>query len=217
MSIITVATTKGGAGETTVAQIITGAASANGHRVGAIDADLNHSLSDWATTFDNYSIDVRTELNEANIVPLAGELEGKYDLVVIDTAGASTQATVFAIGCADLVLIPVQLSSADVVEAVKTFQLVQSASKMTGRKIQARAILTDYQPFTNITEHTENELATAKVPTLKTKLKRLVGFKEMTFSGEVPSTGPAGQLVAKLMLELSKFKGVPNITKKLKG
>jgi len=28
--------------------------------------------------------------------------------VVIDTAGAATQATIFAIGCADVVLVPVK-------------------------------------------------------------------------------------------------------------
>ena len=82
--------------------------------------------------------------------------------------------------------------------------------------INARAVLTDYQPYTNIAAHTENELKMAKVPTLKTKLKRLVGFKEMTFSGEVPTTGAAGSLVAQLLFELSKIRGVRNITKKLK-
>ena len=42
---------------------------------------------------------------------------------MIDTAGAATQATVFAIGCADLVLVPCQTSSADIVEAIKTMKI----------------------------------------------------------------------------------------------
>jgi cellulose biosynthesis protein BcsQ len=42
-----------------------------------------------------------------------------HDLVVIDTAGAASQATIFAIGCADLVLVPIAPSSADIVEAIK--------------------------------------------------------------------------------------------------
>ena len=139
MSVITVATSKGGAGKTTLAQIITGASSRNAHRVAAIDADLNHSLSNWINGLVEYPIHIETELNEANIVPLASKLEGENDLVLIDTAGASTRATVFTIGCADLVLIPVQLSSADVMEVMKTHQLVASASQMTGRTIESRA------------------------------------------------------------------------------
>jgi len=147
--------------------------------------------------------DIRQELDETAIVPIAGELEARQDLVVIDTAGAAMQATVFAIGCADLVLIPVQLSSADVIEAVKTMRLVESAATMTNREITARIVLTDYQPFTNIAAHTESELAKSGVHVLPTKLKRLVGFKEMTFTGEVPMTGPAGEVVRRLTADLS--------------
>lgn len=74
----------------------------------AIDADYNHSLTDWVKSFASYPIDIRTEADETKILPLVSELQESHDLIVIDTAGAAMQATVFAIGCADLVLIPVQ-------------------------------------------------------------------------------------------------------------
>jgi len=205
MSIITIATSKGGAGKTTLAEILCGAACTEGLSVGAIDSDYNHSLTDWVKTFGAYPIDIQHELDETAIVPVAGELEAQKDLVVIDTAGAAMQATVFAIGCADLVMIPVQLSSADVVEAVKTMRLVESASAMTKREITARIVLTDYQPFTNIAAHTESELEKSGVSVLPTKLKRLVGFKEMTFTGEVPMTGPAGEVVRRLVADLDEL------------
>jgi len=202
MSIITIATSKGGAGKTTLAEILCGAACAEELRVGAIDADYNHSLNDWVKTFGTYPIDIRQELDETVIVSVAEDLEARHDLVVIDTAGAAMQATVFAIGCADLVLIPVQLSSADVIEAVKTMRLVESAAVMIKREIMARIVLTDYQPFTNIAAHTESELEKSGVHVLPTKLKRLVGFKEMTFTGEIPMTGSAGEVVRRLIADL---------------
>ena len=68
---------------------------------------------------------------------------------MIDTAGAAMQATVFAIGCADLVLIPCQLSSSDVVEASQTQKLITSAAAMTRQTILSRVVLTDYQADTN--------------------------------------------------------------------
>jgi chromosome partitioning protein len=40
MTIITMATSKGGAGKTTIAQLLLGAVADRGHRVAAIDADL---------------------------------------------------------------------------------------------------------------------------------------------------------------------------------
>lgn len=215
MSIITIATSKGGAGKTTLAQVLTGTIAARGHRVAAIDADYNHSLADWVTTFGSYPITAHAELDESKLIGLAEELEAAHDLVVIDTAGAAMQATVFAIGCADLVLIPCQLSSADVVEAAKTRQLVESAAKMTRRAIPARAVLTDYQPGTHIGTHVESELAACGLDPVRTRLHRLVAFKEMTFNGQVPSTGTAGAQVAALVDDIAALGALPFLTMKL--
>jgi len=209
MSIITVATSKGGAGKTTIAQVILGTLAERGYNVAAIDSDLNSTLATWVESFTNYPINVHAELDETKIVPLAGELEKTNDLVLIDTAGAAAQATVFAIGCADLVIIPIQLSSADIVEALKTLKLVQSASKMTRRDIPARVCFTDFQPNTNIAEHAERELEKYELPAMKAKLNRLVAFKEMTFTGVVPSTGTARAQIDVLLEEIKSLGAMP--------
>jgi len=91
-----------------------------GFKTAALDADFNHTLTDWVTTAAKQPITVRHELNETKIVPLVAELHDTHDVVVIDTAGAASQATIFAIGCADIVLVPIQTSSADIVDAAKS-------------------------------------------------------------------------------------------------
>ena len=209
MSIITCATTKGGAGKTTVAQVILGALADKGYNVAGLDADFNLTLSNWAASIRKKRIEVTSEVDETKLVPTAGLLEEEHDLVVIDTAGTRTQATVFAIGCADLVLIPIQVSSSDVIEAIKTVRLVESASQMTKRTIPARVIFTDFQPNTNVTEHTESEVKQYKLPMMKTKLNRLVAFKEMTFTGVVPRAGKAGEQVNELLAEIRKLGALP--------
>lgn len=215
MSIITIATSKGGAGKTTIAQLIAGTIASKGYSVAAIDADYNHSFADWVRTFERYPITAHTELNETKIIPLAEELSDRHDLLIIDTAGAATQATVFAIGCADLVLIPCQLSSADVVEAAKTQRLVQSAATMTRQEILTRVVLTDYQPKTVIAGHVERELEACALTPLEAKLHRLVAFKEMTFTGEVPTDGLAAQQVHAFLDELATLGALPFLTMKL--
>jgi CobQ/CobB/MinD/ParA nucleotide binding domain len=45
VSIIAIATTKGGAGKTTLARLILGRAALSGFKAAAIDADLNHTLT----------------------------------------------------------------------------------------------------------------------------------------------------------------------------
>ncbi|WP_299211993.1 ParA family protein [uncultured Tateyamaria sp.] len=202
-TVITIATSKGGAGKTTTAELLLGAYASQGRRVAAIDADLNHSLSDWINRFDQYPMTLRQELDEAKIIPLVEALADDHDVIVIDTAGAATQATVFAIGCADLVLIPCQLSSADVVEAAKTTQLVASAAAMSRQSIPARVLLTDYQPNTVIAGHVESELVACGLDVIPTKLNRLVAFKEMTFTGTIPTDGGAGALITSLLRDVA--------------
>lgn len=209
MTIITMATSKGGAGKTTIAELLIGSLADRGHRVAAIDADLNRTLANWVEVFSNRPITVKAETDETEIVPLATALEEHHDLVVIDTAGAASRATVFAIGCSDLVLVPVQLSSSDVVEAIKTVKLVKSASEMTKREIPVHVVFTDYQPNTKIAAHTEGEVAKYGMPALATKVTRLVAFKEMTFTGEMPAGGAAGAIVDELLRELSRIGALP--------
>lgn len=209
MSIVTIATSKGGAGKTTLAQVILGTLSGQGMHVAAIDADYNASLSKWIETFATSSIAVRAVVEEGRMIPTAQELEAAHDVVVIDTAGAPTQATIFAIGCADLVLIPCQLSSADIIEAIKTNDLVTSASNMVGREIPSRVVLTDYQPFTNVAEHTELEIEAAGLVLARARLNRLVGFKEMTFTGKVPVSGKGAAQVLTLLGEIRELGALP--------
>jgi chromosome partitioning protein len=191
LSIITIASSKGGAGKTTVARLLLGHAVRNGLSAAALDADLNHSLTDWIN-LHHPSFEVRAEIDETRIVPMVSRLHETHDFVVIDTAGAATQATVFAIGCADLVLVPLKLSAADVTEAARTMALVRSASAMMKREIMARVVLTGFKPRTSVSAHVEQEIVTAEMVDLKTRLHDLVAFEEMTFNGAVPTVGPAG-------------------------
>ncbi len=213
MSIITIATTKGGAGKTTLARLILGRAALSGFKVAAVDADFNHTLTDWVTAISKQPITVRHELDETKIVPLVAELHETHDIVVIDTAGAASQATIFAIGCADLVLVPVAPSAADIVEAIKTVNLIRSAAQMLRRDVPARVVLTAVQPGTHIADHVENELAKANLPIFSTRLHRLVAFQEMSFTGISPTTGLAGVQAGNFLDELEDLGVIPESVK----
>ena len=213
MSIITIATTKGGAGKTTLARLILGRSALSGLKAAALDADFNHTLSDWVTTAAKSPMTVRHELDETKIVPLVSELHETHDVVVVDTAGAASQATIFAIGCADLVLVPVAPSSADIVEAIKTVNLIRSAAQMMRKEIPTRVVLTAVQPGTNIADHIEKEIAKAKLPLLNTRLHRLVAFQEMSFTGIPPTSGLAGIQCSNFLYDLEALGGLPETTK----
>ena len=90
MSIITIASSKGGAGKTTIARLLLGHAARHGMTAAALDADLNHSLTDWIKQH-KAPFEVRAEIDETRIVPTVSALHEQHDLVVIDTAGAATR------------------------------------------------------------------------------------------------------------------------------
>jgi chromosome partitioning protein len=205
MSIITMATTKGGAGKTTVAQMIIGAVHNLGYSIGVLDTDENQTLSNWLSNTTNMAIDHRVVLEESKVVDIAQKLNRKHDLVIIDTPGVQSQATVFAIGCADLVIVPLQLSKADVMQAQKTHRLVQSTAHMTSRDIPVRSLFTDYTPKTKIAKKVRQQVKELGLPVFNTRLHHLVAYKELTFSGKIPKKGTAGaqgQLLVKEIAEL---------------
>ena len=176
MSIITIATGKGGAGKTLIARLILGRLAISGFTVTAIDTDPNRTLSDWVATAAKQPITIRHELDETRIVPLAAELTETHDALVIDTARRPSR-------------VPIAPSSADVVEAIKTRNLVKSAALLLRKEVPARVILNSVQTGTNVSEHVEKEVAKAGLPPLPTRLHRLVAYQELSFTGIVPVTG----------------------------
>ena len=197
-----------------LARLILGRASMAGYKVAAIDVDSNRTLADWVKESSKQPITVRHEIDETKLVPLVSELHEDHDIVLIDTAGAASQATIFAIGCADLILVPVSPSAADIVEAIKTVNLIRSAGQMLRRELHVKVVLTAVQPGTNVAEHVEKEVAKAKLPVFPTRLHRLVAFQEMTFTGIPPTTGLAGVQATNFLDELEALGALPE-TKKL--
>jgi chromosome partitioning protein len=111
------------------------------------------------------------------------------------------------------VLVPIAPSAADIVEAIKTVNLIKSASQMMRREVVARVVLTAVQPGTNIAEHIEKEVTKAGLPVLGTRLHRLVAFQEMSFTGIPPTSGHAGFQCSNLLHDLEALGSLPEARK----
>ena len=95
------------------------------------DADRNQAFAVWhKTTYDGPSLTVTSEIDHNAIVGHLMGLAEKYDVVLVDTAGFENQTAVFAMGTADLVLIPCMADRNSVLEARKTAGQVQSIGKI---------------------------------------------------------------------------------------
>ena len=128
-----------------------------------------------------------------------------HDIVLVDCAGFGNQAMVFAIGAADLVLIPVMTDEANVFEALRTWKIVESASLLTRRKIPAQTLLCRVKR-SSIATHARGQLVTLKAPPLEAQLNDRVLFQEATFHGSSPTarapTSDAARDVATVATEV---------------
>ena len=80
---------------------------------------------------------LRSETNEHTVIPIIAELAAEHDVTLVECAGFNNQSMIFAVGSADLVLIPVMADEANVFEAGRMCKIVESTAFLTKRDILA--------------------------------------------------------------------------------
>jgi chromosome partitioning protein len=208
MSVLTVASSKGGPGKTTLCQLLVGSL-AGKLRLIVLDADPTQALSRWATTaYEGPAFETHAEPDEARLAHLIAAKADLADLVIVDTAGFGNRAASVAMTSADAVLVPALSGEADITEAEKTIRLVEGLARAARRDIPARVVLNRVKK-TTLARHAAAEIAAAGLPQLTTSLSDLVAYGEMTYSGRSPTTGLAATEVSALVAELRGLGWLP--------
>ncbi len=204
--VLVAASGKGGAGKSTTVACLAVAWLTRGKRVALVDVDPNLTLSRWHAKGRELSVaTLRSERDENSITGTILELAETHDVVLVDCPGFNAQATVFAVGVADLVLIPSMTDEANVFEAKRTQRLVDSASQMSRRLIPSRALLTRVKR-SQVAGHARQQLESLQVPPLTAQMNDRVIFQEASFFGTSPAAmepeSPAAQDIHALVLEV---------------
>lgn len=211
MTVITVASSKGGPGKTALCQVI-GGTLAGSLRIAMLDADPTQALSRWATSaYEGPAFEVHAEPDETKLAHLINAKADVMDLVVVDTAGFGNRAATVAMTSADAVLIPTLAGEADITEAEKTMRLLAGLATAARREIPGRVVFNRVRR-TSLAKHAAAEAAQASLPRLEASLSDLVAFGEMSYSGRVPASGPAGAEVEALIVELRGLGWIPDVT-----
>jgi chromosome partitioning protein len=209
VTVLVIASSKGGPGKTLVASLIAGSLAAEGLAVAAIDADPTAGLHRWATTtYEGPPFVCHAEADEERLAHLIGSMATSAALVVVDTAGFGNRAATVAMTSADAVLVPMLPGEGDVTEAERTVRLVGALAVAARRDIPARVVLNRQRDTTALSRHAAAEAGS--LPRLKTTLSDLVAFGEVSFSGKVPSGGKAGAETFALIRELRELGWLPD-------
>jgi chromosome partitioning protein len=130
MHTIVLATQKGGSGKSTLAIGLALAAMQTGLSVRLIDTDPQGTLSNWRKRRAEAEPLVETVFSVQEIEPRLRALENSgVELTIIDSAGGVSAVRTAAIRHADLCLIPVRPSIADVEATASTLSLVRAWKK----------------------------------------------------------------------------------------
>lgn len=150
--IITLANNKGGCTKSTTAVHLCDELTRIGQRVVLFDIDDDqHTSSFWVNNSDELTFPAHAM--EAVTPVVRPQLEAafkskEFDVIVVDCPGTSNQLTLEVLMLSDIVLIPCQVSNADLKQADSMLKLTCEAQKLTGgqRPTKVHSFLTRGRP-----------------------------------------------------------------------
>jgi chromosome partitioning protein len=193
MAVISVCSTKGGVGKTTLVICLADAFARQGGSVAIVDADPNGHVGAWRERAGaDSTVAVISGVTETVILDRIAEAATQYGIVLVDLEGAASQAVTYAIAESDLVLIPTKISGMDLQEVFRTYEVVQRAERMLRRSIPAWVVLTQMSPLqSRVAQHAREEIQGAGIPLLRTEVIQRAAYQSMHFTGSTPA-GPGG-------------------------
>ncbi|MDX2263419.1 MAG: division plane positioning ATPase MipZ [Hyphomicrobiales bacterium] len=203
MKVITLATQKGGSGKSTVLVSCAVAALECGERVYILEMDRQGTVSQWAKAREAETPDVDCIDGPRLEAALSALKREGYSLVLIDTPGVDTPGTRPAMKAADLCVLPVRPTGADVQGCLPT----------------ARALVQMGVPFVFLLNQTQPQLLNSRAvetssllahvgEVLEVSLASRTDYQDALASGlgvtEFDSKGKAAKEVRALWRELAR-------------
>jgi len=188
MPVIVYANSKGGVGKTTTALAMSQVFCNGGAATTLIDADPNQPLKKWQAKDPNNvpsNLTVLSDITEETIIDAIDTAAARDPFVLVDLEGSANIAVSYAIGRADLVLIPMRGSQLDADQAARVIQLIERESQAYRRQIPYAVIFTCTSPALRSRDfrHIEEELAKNAIPTLPVEMIERASFRAMVQLG----------------------------------
>jgi chromosome partitioning protein len=180
MPVIVTASSKGGAGKSTLTLVLAQALDGLGATVTIIDADPNRPIVRWRNGRSRSTVHVIGDVTEGSIIKAIRDQSIRRQFVMVDLEGTANRLVSRAITQADLVLIPLQASALDSNEASRAVGLIQEEEEaLENRVIPYRIIMTRTNPqiTTKIEAGIYRSLTKAGIPLLNTRLHERQAYK----------------------------------------
>lgn len=188
--IITLASSKGGVGKSTLTGCLAGAWAAHGSTVHIVDLDNNRTVSRWFA--DNARRPPAITVSAPDPTALTEHLADLAatrapDVVLIDVAGTYERALTVAVARAHLTLIPASSTEADIFEAHRVARHITAVFKAFDREPLYRVVLNRVQSLSSGAQlYATLEIVRMRLPRLKTRVMQRAAYEELGLSGQPP-------------------------------
>ena len=160
-AIVTVGSSKGGSGKTTMSVLIAGELANQGHKVLLVDTDIQKSSLKWynrciVNDAKPNGVDVIGAKNSLELSNILEENSDK-DVIIVDTAGFASEIIFQLARVSDLFVLPCKISSLDAVEILDFVSSMRSESKSKGFDFpKYKVVLNEYDPIVKGAKSFEN-------------------------------------------------------------
>ena len=207
MATISVASSKGGCGKTTLAILVGTELALDGYRVALLDCDLNQHSSAFGEKAAINGFAVVPSVDESNVLGAMRHAESENDVVLIDLPGGSSTLALKSLQRSNFVLVPCQASLPDVRDAVKTFAQIDDAQDLARTEISRALIWTRVLPGfeSRSARHVRESVEGKGLPVFETALMERAAFRELHLTGKAPrqvGKSPTASNVSAIVAEL---------------
>jgi chromosome partitioning protein len=217
--VITLATSKGGVGKSSLGRSLAAHWFTVGYRPALVDADPQRSLANRYDPEGRLGAVPVVAEPEERVDEVIEDLRKRHAPVIVDTAGFRNRTTIGALVATDIALIPLKPAVEDVDAAIGTYELIREineADEREGRPIRVAMILTMTLRGTVIARHVRDQLTDAGYPLLKSEMLNRVAYPEAGIEGLSPCItdpdGAAARDIAAIAQELMKLENHEFVT-----
>lgn len=207
--VVAVLNPKGGAGKTTVSSNLGRCLQLNGKTVLLADSDMQGTLRDWREA-DKHNIQPPVVgIDRPNLHKDLAKVASSFDFIIVDGAAKLQEMAASSVKAADVILIPIQPSAADVWGCRNLIDLIKARQEVTEGKPKTSFLINRQIKNTNLASDIVQVLKEFAMPVFKSRTSQRVVYAEVLSAGttvlDAEPQGAAAQEIKSIYQELMEF------------
>lgn len=181
---ISILNPKGGCGKTTLCTNLGSWLLNSGYKVMLVDSDPQGTLRDWKSMDSGNSQPSVVVIDKPNLQKDFNQFTKDLDFIIIDGAAKLHEMIAFSVKNADIILIPVQPSAADIWACDALIQLIKARQEVTNGVPKAVFVISRQIKNSNLAKDINDTLEHFQLKILNSRTSQRVLYSEALSSGK---------------------------------